>query len=75
MLDNIHNHNFFITTVLQCKVQLNFADNRGAKERHRGWSGEKLINMHGISSSTAQVGLYGALQDAPGYETLRASVT
>jgi len=35
---------------------LNFADNREAKERDRGWNGEKLINMHGISGSTAQVG-------------------
>ena len=66
---------FFLITVLQYKMQLNFADDRAAKERHGGWSGEKLINMHGISGSTAQVGLYCALQDAPGYETFRASMT
>jgi hypothetical protein len=71
-LNNIHSHIFFINTVLQYTAQLNFADNREAKESHRGWSGEKLINMHGISGSTVQVGLYCALQDAPGYETLLA---
>jgi hypothetical protein len=38
-------------------LRLNFADNRVARERETVRSGERLINMHGISGSTAQVGL------------------